>query len=203
MEVVEETVPAVIYNERKTVEEAEYESKLLTQKSLFELGRTTAKEAIAKESREEVEEFFEEAMQEYALEEATMELVYSTPTLLMDMLLEKHCDQIASLQGIKSKVVKRDTLKMLIYIEMQKKRVEGLEEELKEMEEDKEEFEGQVSDLIDEVEALEEKNREIELLRESLVKKPETVSWFSVIPFYCLFFQMLVLVFLWDDRMIW
>lgn len=158
MESVEEKpapAPAPAFCERKTAEEAEYESKMLTQKSLFELGQATAKEAMKEENQEAVEALFEEGVADYTLDDGMLEMIYATPTYLMDMALEKQCDEVECLKGIKSKVVKKDVLKLVVMMEILKRRLKKEEEENDVEMEEREDYETQLEEYIHEVEGLE------------------------------------------------
>jgi hypothetical protein len=146
------------YAKRLTDAEMEYQSKMATEKALYELGKLTSQMDGEKSMKLAVQKVMKEYMGQFKMEDEEMERIYKTPVDLLETQIELMVDQNESFDGMKVKTKKLDRItmyKMMIYMEMMRERIKVREREISVLKVSNEQLDLDISNYIQEIEDLE------------------------------------------------
>ena len=170
------------YAKRLTDAEMEYQSKMATEKALYELGKFTSQMDGEKGAKLAVQKVMKEYMTQFKMEEIEIERIYKTPVDLLETQIELMVDQNPSFDGMKVKSKKADRIimyKMMIYMEIMRERIKTREREIQVLKVSNEQLDADITNYLEEIEELEKKLENPALyspLKDDLELKNKTID---------------------------
>ncbi len=179
---IQEPQAVALYAKRLTNAEMEYQSKMATEKALYELGKLTSQMDGEKGMKLAVQKAMKEYMGQFKIEDEEMERIYKTPVDLLETQIELMVDQNGSFDGMKTKTKKLDRItmyKMMIYMEMMRERIKAREREIQVLKVSNEQLDADMTNYLEEIEELEKRLANPALyspLKEELEMKQKTID---------------------------
>lgn len=177
---IQEPQAVALYAKRMTQAEMEYQSKMATEKALYELGKFTSQMDGEKGMKLAVQKVMKEYMGQFKMEDQEMARIYKTPVDLLETQIELMVDQNDSFDGLKARKPDRITMyKMMIYMEMMRERIKGREREIQVLKVSNEQLDADITNYLEEIEELEKKLANPALyspLKDDLALKNQTID---------------------------
>ncbi len=168
IESIEEENDKKIYTTYKSIEEAEYESKMATQNALVQLGKLLNQKEQIEENKKNLHFLLNDLYESYEINGQDLEELYKIPILVMDKYFEKNINENEHLGVIKSKEQKLVFYKMLLYVYILKEELECKSKEIETLNETNEELNQTLETHINEMEDYE---KEIENLKNEVINE--------------------------------
>ncbi len=156
-----------VYTIYKSVEEAEYESKMATQNALVELGKLLNQKEQIEENKKNLHFLLNDLYESYEINGQDLQELYKIPILVMDKYFEKNIYENEHLGVMKSKEQKLAFYKMLLYIYMLKEELETKDKKIEILDETNEELNQTLETHINEMEDYEKEIKKMEKMIEN------------------------------------
>ncbi len=156
-----------VYTIYKSVEEAEYESKMATQNALVELGKLLNQKEQIEENKKNLHFLLNDLYESYEINGQDLEELYKIPILVMDKYFEKNIYENEHLGVMKSKEQKLVFYKMLLYVYMLKEELEMKDKKIEILDETNEELNQTLETHINEMEDYEKEIKKMEKMIEN------------------------------------
>ncbi len=156
-----------VYTIYKSVEEAEYESKMATQNALVELGKLLNQKEQIEENKKNLHFLLNDLYESYEINGQDLEELYKIPILVMDKYFEKNIYENEHLGVMKSKEQKLVFYKMLLYVYMLKEELEIKDKKIEILDETNEELNETLETHINEMEDYEKEIKKMEKMIEN------------------------------------
>lgn len=156
-----------VYTIYKSVEEAEYESKMATQNALVELGKLLNQKEQIEENKKNLHFLLNDLYESYEINGQDLEELYKIPILVMDKYFEKNIYENEHLGVMKSKEQKLVFYKMLLYVYMLKEELETKDKKIEILDETNEELNETLETHINEMEDYEKEIKKMEKMIEN------------------------------------
>ncbi len=156
-----------VYTIYKSVEEAEYESKMATQNALVELGKLLNQKEQIEENKKNLHFLLNDLYESYEINGQDLQELYKIPILVMDKYFEKNIYENEHLGVMKSKEQKLVFYKMLLYVYMLKEELETKDKKIEILDETNEELNETLETHINEMEDYEKEIKKMEKMIEN------------------------------------
>ncbi len=156
-----------VYTIYKSVEEAEYESKMATQNALVELGKLLNQKEQIEENKKNLHFLLNDLYESYEINGQDLEELYKIPILVMDKYFEKNIYENEHLGVMKSKEQKLVFYKMLLYVYMLKEELETKDKKIEILDETNEELNQTLETHINEMEDYEKEIKKMKKIIEN------------------------------------
>ncbi len=156
-----------VYTIYKSVEEAEYESKMATQNALVELGKLLNQKEQIEENKKNLHFLLNDLYESYEINGQDLQELYKIPILVMDKYFEKNIYENEHLGVMKSKEQKLVFYKMLLYVYMLKEELETKDKKIEILDETNEELNQTLETHINEMEDYEKEIKKMEKMIEN------------------------------------
>ncbi len=156
-----------VYTIYKSVEEAEYESKMATQNALVELGKLLNQKEQIEENKKNLHFLLNDLYESYEINGQDLEELYKIPILVMDKYFEKNIYENEHLGVMKSKEQKLVFYKMLLYVYMLKEELETKDKKIEILDKTNEELNETLETHINEMEDYEKEIKKMEKMIEN------------------------------------